>query len=105
MGRVVKGTLFALIGLGLGVLGLSLWAMVQINRYASLSPAQRAEVDLKAQATADAARRKSLKGTDCEKLDPLACYEMRRQRKSLEAAAQAYEKSDLKKAYDDAGVR
>jgi hypothetical protein len=55
------------------------------------------------QARDEASRRERLKGSDCEKLDALSCYEMRRQRKNLEAAARAWQDSDMKKAYDDAG--
>lgn len=105
MGRILKGVCLVLIVAGIGVLGLSVWGMRQISSYEALSPAQRAEQDRRDQAAAEVARREQLKGTDCEKLSALDCYEMRRQRKNLEAAAQAYENSDLKKASDDAGVR
>lgn len=105
MRRLVKGV-FGCAGIvGVGIIGLSVWAAQEIKAYEALTPAQRAEVDLKAQAEAESERRERLRGTDCEKLDALSCYETRRQRQNLEAAAKAWEKSDLKKAYEDAGVR
>jgi hypothetical protein len=88
---------------GVGIIGLSIRGMRQIDAYQALSPAQRAEVDRKTEARAEESRREHLKGSDCEKLDALSCYEMRRQRKNLEAAARAWQDSDMKKAYDDAG--
>ena len=105
MARALKPIFAILIVAGTGVLGLSVWALNALNGYQSLSPGERAIIDRKAQAAADSARREQLKGTDCEKLDALACYDQRRQRRNLERAARAYEKSDLKKAFDDAGVR
>jgi len=76
-----------------------------IDAYQALSPAQRAKVDRMAEARAEASRSERLKGTDCEELDALSCAEKRRQRKNLEAAACAWPASDMKKAYDDAGIR
>jgi hypothetical protein len=105
MQGLIKGVLVLVIFAGVGVVALSIWGMGQIDAYQALSPAQRAEVDRKAEAPAEASRRERLKGTDCEKLDALSCYEKRRQRKNLEAAARAWQDSDMKKAYDDAGIR
>ncbi|MFL6727880.1 MAG: hypothetical protein ACJ8FS_15400 [Sphingomicrobium sp.] len=94
-----------LIVAGISIFGVSVWAMRQLDSYQSLSPAQRAEVDREAQTRAEAVRRDRLKGTDCEKLDAVSCYQMRRQRKNLEAAARAWQDSDMQKAYEEAGVR
>lgn len=105
MGRVIKGCFGLFIVAGAGVIGVSLWGMHQISAYEAMSPAQRAEIDRQVEERAEADRRERLRGTDCENLDALACYDMRRQRKNREAAAEAWEKSDLKQAYDDAGVR
>ena len=105
MGRVIKGLLVVVIVAGAAIIGLSVWGMRQIEAYQALSPAQRAEVDRRSEARAEEARRERLKGSDCEKLDALSCYEARRQRKNLEAAARAWQDSDLKKASDDARVR
>jgi hypothetical protein len=105
MRTVVKGLLLLVMAAGVGIIGISLWGMREIDAYQALSTAQRANVDRKAEARAEASRRERLKGTDCEKLDALSCYERRRQRKNLEAAAQAWQDSDMKKAYDDAGIR
>lgn len=90
---------------GLAVLALAVFASRDLDRYAALSPSARAAEDRASQAASEAARAEALKGTDCEKLAALECYDMRRQRKNLERAAEEYEKSDLKKAVDDAGVR
>lgn len=105
MRGLIKAVLVLVMIAGVGVIGLSIWGMRQIDAYQALSPPQRAEVDRKADARAEASRRERLKGTDCEKLDALSCYEKRRQRKNLEAAARAWQDSDMKKAYDDAGLR
>lgn len=105
MGRVIKGLLLSVIVGGAAIIGLSVWGMRQIDAYEALSPAQRAEVDRKSEASAEEVRRERLEGTDCEKLDAVSCYGVRRQRKNLEAAARAWQDSDLKKASDDAGVR
>ena len=103
MSRVLKGVFVLLIVAGIGIIGVSVWALRQIDAYQALTPAQRAEVDRKSELKAEADRRERLKGTDCEKLDALSCYDMRRKRKNLEAADRAWQDSDMKKAYDDAG--
>jgi hypothetical protein len=103
MRGVIKAVLVLVMIAGVGIIGVSIWGMRQIDAYQALSPAQRAEVDRKTEARAEESRREHLKGSDCEKLDALSCYEMRRQRKNLEAAARAWQDSDMKKAYDDAG--
>src|SRR5690348_2674725 len=105
MRSVIKGLLILVIAAGFGIIGVSLWGMRQIDAYQALSPAQRAKVDRMAEARAEASRSERLKGTDCEELDALSCAEKRRQRKNLEAAARAWPASDMKKAYDDAGIR
>lgn len=105
MAKLFKAMMGFLIVLGVFVLGASLWAMRGLDRYHALSPADRAKEDRQGQAASELARREKLKGTDCEHLDALSCYDMRRKRHNLEEMARAYENSDLKKAYDDAGVR
>ena len=103
MRGLIKVVLVLVMIAGVGIIVLSIWGMRQIDAYQALSPAQRAEVDRKAETRAEASRREHLKGSDCEKLDALSCYEMRRQRKNLQAAARTWQDSDMKKAYDDAG--
>lgn len=105
LSRVAKGCFGLFIVAGLGVLGLALWGSKQIDAYAQMTPAQRAEADHRSALAEAENRRERLKGTGCEKLDPLACYDLRQQRKNQEAAAKEWENSDMKKAYDDAGVR
>ena len=105
MRALIKTMLVLVMIAGVGVIGLSIWGMRRIDAYEALSPAQRAEVDRQGEARADAIRRERLKGTDCETLDALSCYEKRRQRKNLEAAARAWRDSAMRKAHDNAGVR
>lgn len=104
-----KALFLCFCGLCLVAIGGAIWGMREVDRYAAMTPEQRAASEAAHRAKQEADRRERIRGTDCENLDAAQCYTLRTERRRRDAFIRELQESGelerMQEAREDAGLR